>query len=271
MGKNKMKVGVIIVTWNSIQHIDNCIGGLLKHESSPIYVVDNGSIDDTPEYIKTKFPEVKLFSLPLNTGFSAGNNYGIKMALNDGCDAVFLLNADTIIDRSFINPCRQILEDNRSIGIVGPVVVEADKPDMIQCAGGRINLNSLTFPYLERAKNYTPNDLFKHVDYVLGAAMLIRSSVINLIGGLDEEYFPAYVEEVDLCYRAKFKNYDSVVYYGTRVRHIGGQSSGGTQNEFRRMIKNRFLFGLKHLNYIRFFVAVQFVFFRIMCKKLTRK
>jgi GT2 family glycosyltransferase len=266
-----MNVGVIIVTWNSKKFIDGCVGGLIKYESAPIYVVDNGSIDGSADYIAKRYPDVKLLRLPINSGFAGGNNYGTHAALNDGCQAVLLLNVDTIIDEPFMVPCVKILEQNPSIGIVGPTIVEAFTPSVIQFGGGKFNLWGLRFPVIDKGKEYLRSDRIKEVDYVLGAAMLIRRNVIDKTGGLDEEYYPAYVEEADLCYRARLCGFRSVVYQGSRVRHIGLQSSGGFQNAFRRMMANRFLFGLKHLNFIKFMIAAQVLVGRVILNKIGKK
>lgn len=265
-----MKIGIIILSWNSKDYIDNCLKGLLKFETSNIYVVDNGSEDGSPAYIAQNYPNVKLISSPVNLGFASGNNLGIKQAFEDGCDAVFLLNNDTIIDESFIEPCVKILEAYPSIGIVGPVVVEADAADIVQCIGGKISRWNLGFPYIGRGERYKRRKYFEAVGYVLGAAMLIRREVIEKTGGFDPEYYPAYVEEADLCYRARLLGYQSVVSHECRVRHIGNKSSGNRDNSFRRFTKNRFLFGLKHLNIFHFLMIGQIIIWKVFLRKFIR-
>ncbi|MCX5679366.1 MAG: glycosyltransferase family 2 protein [Candidatus Omnitrophica bacterium] len=266
-----MKVGIIILSWNSKGFIGNCLDGLLKFETSKIYVVDNNSTDGSVDYIARDYPEVALIRSVSNLGFAAGNNVGIECALKEGCEAVFLINNDTIIDEPLVPSCVKILEDDPSVGVVGPVIVEADNPEVIQSAGGRISLWNLNFPYIKKGKRYLRSDHIEAVSYVLGAAMLIRKSVIEKNEGFDPEYYPAYVEEADFCYRAFLSGYKNMVYYGSRVRHIGSKSSGGRENAFRRMMVNRFLFGIKHLGFFRFFLASQFIVLRVMIKKLIRR
>lgn len=265
-----MKVGVVVLSWNSRNYIDECLRGLLEYESCNIYVVDNGSVDGSAEYISQTYPNINLILSPVNLGFAVGNNLGIERALKDGCDAVFLLNNDTIIDERFIEPCTKILEENPTIGIVGPVVVEGNKPDVIQCLGGKISLWNLGFPYIGRGRKYKRREYFERVDYVLGAAMLIRRGVIEKTGGFDLEFNPAYVEEADLCYRARLLGYESVVSHASRVRHIGDMSSGGSDNSFRRFTSNRFLFGLKHLDFFRFLLVGQIIVWKVFFKKLLK-
>lgn len=266
-----MKIGVIIVTWNSRKFIDDCIGALLRYEPVSVYVVDNGSIDGSADYVSQAYPSVNLFRLPINAGFASGNNYGIRQALKDGCNTVLLLNVDTLIDEAFITPCVKILDEHPSIGIVGPTIVEALEPNVIQFGGGKFNFWGLRFPVIDKGKTFVRSDRIKEVDYVLGAAMFIRREVIDQTNGLDEEYFPAYVEEADLCYRARSCGFRSVMYQGVRVRHVGMQSSGGFQNAFRRMMAHRFLFGLKHLNFIKFMIAAQVLVGRVILNKIGEK
>lgn len=264
-----MKIGIVVLSWNSFDMLDVCLLGLKKHEQHPVYVVDNGSVDGSPGKIQEKHPQVVLIRSPGNLGFAEGCNVGIRKALADGCDAIFLLNNDTIIDEPFADKCAALLEADASIGVVGPVIVEGHEPDKIQCRGGRMTLWNLHFPFLGRGECYTKSERRDEVDWVLGAAMLIKREVFEAAGGLlDPEFYPAYVEEAELCYRARKAGYRSVITFGARVRHIGRQSAGGFRNAFRRMMCNRFLFGVKHLGVFRYAIASQVIVVRVIVEKL---
>lgn len=117
-----------------------CLQGLFATENRPVYVVDNGSVDGSPAMIARDFPEVILIESPGNLGFAGGNNVAIRRAIADGADAVFLLNNDTIIDEPFVDACLAVLRDFPDVGIAGPIVVEADLPEVVQSAGGSWNL-----------------------------------------------------------------------------------------------------------------------------------
>ena len=263
-----MKTAIIIVNWNGRELTQQCLAGLSKFEpNASIYLVDNGSTDGSADYLKTLFPSVTLIRSSTNLGFGGGNNLGIERALKDGYDAVFLLNNDTIIDEPFL----EIIESkcmDPSIGIIGPVVVNGDDPKTTQCRGGTVSINFSTFPYIGQGEVFAKSDIISEVGYVLGAAMLIKKEVIKKIGMFDQEFFPAYVEEADLCYRAKLLGYRSVISHSARIRHIGGQSSGGSDSEFRRMMKNRFLFSLKHANPFQFILSSLVIFIRVFIKKI---
>jgi GT2 family glycosyltransferase len=264
-----MKVGIVVLSWNSREFIGACLAGLRRHEpSSPVYVVDNGSTDGSPDMVARAHPEMTVIPLPANLGFAGGSNVGVARALADGCDAVALLNNDTVIDEPFIDSCARLLDEHRQIGIVGPVIVEAENPAVVQCRGGRIGLWTLDFAYQGAGETFERADRYDTVDYVLGAAMIVRREVLEATGGLDAEFFPAYVEEADLCFRARRLGYRSVVYHGARVRHVGAKSGGTPAASFRRFTVNRFRFGLKHLGALQLLVATQAIVVRAVAHKL---
>jgi GT2 family glycosyltransferase len=251
-----LKTAFIIVTWNSQQFLGDSIGRLQSFISpQDIIVVDNGSSDDTVAILARDNPQVTLYRLPVNTGFSGGNNVGMRLAMAKGYDSVFLLNVDTIIDEDFLHPCLKVLEEHPDIGVVGPVVLEADRDNVIQCEGGRILPIQANFPYRKRGAQFERRDRIVDVGFVLGAAMMIRREVIERIGYLDEDYFPAYVEEADFCYRAHLAGFRSVVHRGCAIRHIGEQSSGGRLKANHRLATHRFYFAIKHSGPAAFLAA----------------
>jgi GT2 family glycosyltransferase len=242
-----MNTAFIFVTWNSQQFLGDSVGRLHSFASpQDIIVVDNGSSDDTVGTLTRDYPQVTLCRLPVNTGFSGGNNVGMRAAMAKGYDSVFLLNVDTIIEEDFIRPCLKVLAEHPDIGVVGPVVLEADRDNVIQCEGGRILPIRANFPYRKGGRGFARKDRIVDVGYVLGAAMLIRREVIGRIGYLDEDYFPAYVEEADFCYRARKAGYRSAIHQGSAIRHIGEQSSGGRLKANNRLATHRFYFAMKH-------------------------
>lgn len=267
-----MRCAVIVLSWNSEQMLRVCLQGLLAVETRRVYVVDNGSVDESPAMIAQDFPEVILIRSPGNLGLAEGNNVAIRRAIADGADAVFLLNNDTIVDEPFIDACLEVLRDYPDVGVVGPVVVEGDSPEVVQSAGGSWNLWTVTMPFRGRGTEFRRSNRVEFVDWVLGAAMMIRSNVVAAAGGaLDAEFFPAYLEEAEFCYRAHKAGYRSAVTYAARVRHIGGQSSGGRSVAFGRMMVNRFRFATKHFGPVRFISASLVIVLRTALSKVKHK
>jgi GT2 family glycosyltransferase len=183
-------------------------------------------------------------------------------------DAVCLLNADTIVTGDFLTPCTAVLAERGDVGIIGPTVLEARTPDIIQCEGGEIVRWRLGFNYLRAGEVYTIKEDVVDVGYVLGAAMIIRREIIETVGTFDEDYTPAYVEEADLCYRARLAGYRCVVHRGASIQHIGGSSAAGKSKTYTRVALRRLYFGTKFLPWPVFMVAGSYVLLQLVLAKL---
>lgn len=265
-----MTLSIIILTWNSINNIKICLNSIEQYYKYPIYVVDNASTDGTVDYIKLNHPQVKLIPSPSNLGFAAGCNLGIAQALRDGCESILLLNDDAFIIEDFISPCLEVLKKDNEVGIVGPTIVEAYDHDIIQCSGGSILEWTASFPYLNAGEKYYPINELLDVGFVLGAALIIRTDVLDKIGMLDPDYFPAYVEEADLCHRNKLAGYKNVIDRSSRVAHVGGASAGNIDVKYRRIMKNRMLFALKHLTPIKLLFAINYITLSFIYKNIHK-
>ncbi|MFH1671590.1 MAG: glycosyltransferase family 2 protein [Candidatus Portnoybacteria bacterium] len=225
--KGNSKVSVIILTWNGIQHISNCLESVQKSSylNYEIIVVDNGSKDGTPEMISKKFPQVRLILNKKNLGFTGGNNQGVKQAKGD---VFFLLNDDTKIHPDLISVLVQELESSSQIGIVGPKIyfmpassADGSEPDKIWFAGGKIDWSKSDSYHL--GKNLTDRDLSgdskKEVDFITGCALMIKREVVDKVGLFDNKLF-AFYEDADLCQKAKKAGYQVIYIPFGGVWHI---------------------------------------------------
>ena len=212
-----------------------------------------------------------MLPLPTNTGFSGGNNWGIRAALAADYEAVFLLNTDVIIDEEFILPCVNVLKECPEVGVVGPVILEGVAPHLIQCEGGRITRLTLNFDYNRRGDVFERREELVDVGYVLGAAMLVRTVVFQTVGLFDEDYNPAYVEEADFCFRARQAGFRCVIHRGAAIKHIGEQAATSTQKTFDRISVRRFYFGVKHSGPLYFVVGSLLVVARVVYWKCRAK
>lgn len=218
-------VSIIIVNWNEGKMIRDCLISIKDHTDYPnfnVIVVDNGSTDGSVEMIQRKFPWVKLIKNEIPY-FARANNMGIKYALKEGADYVFLLNNDTkMIHRDWLTRIIEIPEANPNVGIVGCKLIYPD--GRIQHAGGKIDVKSseVAFNYGAGKLDNGSYDEVKDVDYVTGAAFLIRKEVLQKIGLLDERFSPIYFEETDYCARAKMAGYRIIYNPRTKIVHREG-------------------------------------------------
>jgi len=208
-------VAIVVLNWNGKQLTLDCVDSLLalEYDATSVIVVDNHSTDGTAEAVRSRYGErVILVENPRNLGFAAGNNVGIERALELGCEAIMLLNNDTIVSPSLLDALVPALFAADDIGIVGPKIYYAEPPDQIWFAGGEVHLARGTARHIgirERdiGQFQTPRD----IDYVTGCALLARRDVYERIGRLDDGYL-AYYEDTDFCMRARRA--------GFRIRYV---------------------------------------------------
>ena len=243
-----MKLGIIILTWNSENRIVNCLNSIYKFYKNPnIYIVDNNSKDNTLKILEKYPKKINLIKSKSNLGFSSGNNLGYREAIKDNCKYVLLLNDDNCI-RRFYYLLLEKMENNFNIGSCGPVVVENFDRSIIQCAGGKINKNTIDMEYLHRGNKFHRQNKSFNVDYILGASILIRSSLFKNDHLFDPHFYPAYVEEADLCYRISKKGYFNKIFYNYKIAHIGSLSASNKSLTYRRILMNKILFSVKHFH-----------------------
>ena len=241
---------VVIVNWNGKELLQKCLSSLFVNTASSeckVVVVDNASTDGSVEMLRQKFSQVKLITNTENTGFSKANNQAIRFALQNGAKQVLLLNNDVeITNPRWLEEFSDVLESDPKIGIVGCKLLYPD--GTIQHAGGVINLR---VPYHrgEGAKDTGQYDKVEFVDYVTGAALLIKSDVIRRIGFLDEGFSPLYYEDTDWCVRARLYGYKVAYTPKPSLIHHCGFSSNKLGSEKKRFYSRRSFIRFVLLNY----------------------
>lgn len=243
-GKSLQSVSIIILNWNQKKLLNDCLKSVLNTDYPEVEIIvsDNGSTDGSVELVKEKFPNVVLIENNANLGFCTGNNVAIKQAKGD---IIVLLNNDTWVDKDWVKELVKASNDS-NVGIIGCKLLFAGT-SIIQSLGYHSNLlGHHENINLLRVDNQKEVEHVADVDYVSGAALAIKRSVINEIGLFDPMFY-AYFEDVDLCYRAKEAGYRVIVAPKAVVHHFGSVS--WTDYSFKRVFlteKNRFLFLFKH-------------------------
>ncbi|MDO8669613.1 MAG: glycosyltransferase family 2 protein, partial [Candidatus Buchananbacteria bacterium] len=190
-------------------------------------------------FLKNLSPKTyHLKPITSNLGYSGGNNIGIKDALEQGADYVFILNPDTIIEKNALTKLIETAESNPKIGIAGPVIDENGKI----IYGGKIKWLKPELIHLE-----TRNQKLETNFYIPGAAMLIKRKVIEKIGLLDERYF-LYFEDADYCERAKRAGYKLAIAPEALIHHKPSSSTStlGAPLLLRYHYRNAHLFNWKN-------------------------
>ena len=252
------KLSIIIVSWNMRNDILNCLRSLYDALSSKAFetiVIDNASSDGSVREIRKEFPKVKCIDNDSNYGFAKANNQGVKSAKGE---YLLFLNPDTIMHSGTLDCLIDFMDNNKDVGMCGPKLLNDDgsiQRSVRRFPSYRGALYRFTFlRYFKIFKNSYRSWLMRDFDYksqgdvdqLMGAALLVRKSIMEKQGGFDERYF-MYYEEVDLCYRIKQNGWRIVYLPQARITHLGGRSSQQVPAAKRIMMLNSMLkFFRKH-------------------------
>ena len=236
----QMDLAIVILNWNGAADTCRCLGDISgwKRLRPAIWVVDNGSSDDSADVIAAKWPGVHLIRNKTNLGFAGGNNCAIRQALAVSDAPILLLNNDAFIEEEHVLRMLETLQADVQIGFVGTLLLDADHPERLLAVGGK-NPVWHHHTHIQKAASGGP---ICTVEYVPGTVILVRPEVFRVVGLLDEGYFFS-TEIADLCWQAGRKGYRSVVDTRARALHSLGRSSDLRDTlHVYYIIRNRFLF-----------------------------
>ncbi len=203
------KVYIILINYNGYNDTIECVDSLkvITQTKFKIIVVDNKSTDNSFERLKRNLDkDVILIEAESNNGFSAGNNIGIKYAMEHGAKYVLLLNNDTIINEDFLTPMLEFSKKNNNCGCISCRINYNDERNKIWYDGGNFNYYFCRTDHNNFNKEYSKYTGFNETKFVSGCCMLLPINVIEKIGLMDERYF-LYVEDTEYCLRIKQNGY----------------------------------------------------------------
>jgi len=258
-----MKLSIVIVNYNVKYFVEQCVHSVQKAVNgltAEVFIVDNNSVDGSVRMIHEKFPEVHLIENKENRGFSRANNQAIRKAKGE---YILILNPDTILEDDTLVKCVRFMDEHPDAGGLGVKMIDGKGKFLPESKRGLPSPSVAFFKMFGFSSLFPKSKLFNkyhlgyldknkthEVDVLAGAFMMVRRSVLDKIGLLDEEFF-MYGEDIDLSYRitqAGFKNY---YFPGTRIIHYKGESTKKSS-----------------INYVFFFYNAMIVFAR---KHFSRK
>jgi GT2 family glycosyltransferase len=240
-------VTVVVPNWNGERLLNLCLSSLRGQSFKDFETVlaDNGSTDNSVEFVAQNFPEVTVVRLEENRGFSTAVNAGIKASSN--AEHVALLNNDTEVDPGWLEALVRAAERHPEAGLFASKLVDFDDRRVLDGAGDALRKSGL--PY-RIGHGEIDRGQFDREVFVFGAcagAALYRRSLFDEIGLFDEDFF-SYCEDGDISFRAQLAGYRCVYVPGSVVYHMGGASTGGkrsptatrlgTQNSLNLLVKN---------------------------------
>jgi GT2 family glycosyltransferase len=232
------KVFCLILNYNRPQDTINCANALLSSKlptGTEIVVIDNGK-DNLSSFFKKEIPKVIYIKSPGNIGFAAGNNQGIKYALNQKATHVLIINPDVTVPRNFLIPLLKTFDEvPNNCGLVAPAHTEGNG---IYGLGGMIDWRWCSFPH----DNVTelPTKPISY-DLLTFACILIKTEVFHKAGLMDERYF-LYLEDVDYCVTAKRAGYSLYLNPRVVVKHLTSSSFDDPRGKIKFSFLSSFIF-----------------------------
>jgi GT2 family glycosyltransferase len=228
MQTNSMRTDPLVITviLNTNRREDTlaCLASLHKQDYPNLktIVLDNACTDGSNEAIRAAYPQVEILSLGQNLGYAGNNNAGIRAAMQQGAEWVFVINEDIVLAADAIRCLVDQAQPDPSIGIAGPMVYHFDQPQVIQSAGG---LMDGSWQAWHRGQNEPDQGQFSQpglVAWISGCAILVRRPVIEKLGMLDERFF-YYWEETEWCVRTRKDGWKIQFVPQAKIWHKGVQ------------------------------------------------
>jgi GT2 family glycosyltransferase len=252
------KVFVLILTWNTCQEVLTCVEHALgaNYPNYQVVVIDNASQDGTSAAVRHRYPNVTLLENSENLGYAAGNNRGIKYALEHGAEYVLIINSDTVMPPDLLTKTVQIASSSDHIAAVGVKNLKMSDPSTVWAAYLELTYRRELLNVVGREQPDSPAlSVVKDVPGVSGACMLLSRRAVEDVGLLDETFF-MYHEDLDWCQRAISKGY-RCVYAGTaHILHKGSSSTLKTRAGYYFLVRNSILFARKHGNLVQYLTVV---------------
>jgi N-acetylglucosaminyl-diphospho-decaprenol L-rhamnosyltransferase len=226
-------LSIIILSWNVRDLLRKCLSSLpLEAPGVEVIVVDAASVDGSAGMVKAEFPAVRLMAEAENLGYTRGNNLGLRAANGE---YLLILNPDTEVVGEALAQMVAYMEAHPQVGVLGPQLIHPDGavqstrrrfPTLITAFFESTWLQPLA-PRSVLSRYYAldmPEAVAAEVDWVMGAALLVRRKAYVQVGGFDEDFF-MYSEEVDWCRRMKTAGWRVAYFPPARIIHHVGRSS----------------------------------------------
>jgi GT2 family glycosyltransferase len=223
-----IKTAIVILNWNTRNHLETFLPFLVQYSSAPdveVVLADNASTDDSVDFVRKNYPEIRVIQLDRNYGFAEGYNRALKQV---DAEYYIILNSDIEVSPGWVAPLIDLLEKNPEIGACAPKLLsyyDHSKFEYAGAAGGFIDY--LGYPFCRgRVFDYLETDHGQYdgntqVFWATGACIVVRSELFHRLGGFDAYYF-AHQEEIDLCWRLQLAGYKIYCTSQSVVYHLGG-------------------------------------------------
>ncbi len=233
------KTAVVIPNYNGIKYLADCLNSLKKQSEKDfdVIVVDDCSTDESIRELECNFSWVRSVKRSENGGFAVAVNDGIRIAKENGAEYILLLNNDTVADEFFVEKMIHAIKADSQIFSVQAKMLSLKEPGIIDDAGDFYSV--LGWAYARgKGKNASKYNKKCRIFAACAGAAIYRMDILDEIGLFDEAHF-AYLEDIDIGYRARLYGYYNMYEPEAVVYHAGSASSGSRYNEFKIRLASR--------------------------------
>ncbi len=227
-----MKIAVVILNWNGKELLKKFLPSVIANsKEATIYIADNASSDDSVDFVKLNYPEIKVIQNNQNGGYAKGYNDALQHIDED---LFCLLNNDIEVTKNWLSPILSEFNNNKETAIIQPKILDYKSKDYFEYAGAAGGfIDKYAYPYcrgrifetIEKdEQQYNDNET---IFWASGACLFIRKEVFQTLNGFDASFF-AHMEEIDLCWRAFNLGYQTKYIGDSIVHHVGGATLQNT-------------------------------------------
>jgi GT2 family glycosyltransferase len=246
------RVSVVILNYNGKAYLEKFLPSVIgsSYPNLEIIVADNASTDNSIDFLKARYPAIRLIHNSRNEGFAEGYNTALKQVESD---FYVLLNSDVEVCSNWIEPMVELMENDPAIAACQPKILAEGDKSLFEYAGASGGwLDSLGYPFMRgRVFDYCEQDHGQYDNpapcfWASGAALFIRSDAFHQVGGLDS-YFFAHQEEIDLCWRLQLAGYKIFVQPKSVVYHVGGGTLPPSRKKMELNFRNNLILISKNM------------------------
>ncbi len=238
--KSHRLTSIIIPCFNQLKYTKKTLQSIEEHTKAPyeLLLVDNGSTDGTRAYLR-KYADarehVRLILNEENLGFATANNQALQKAEGD---YLLLLNNDVVVTAGWLDRLIWHLEQSPDTGMVGPMSNAVSGPQLVQKVPYGSSMNAMQ----KFARDYSSRNSGKTVEHMrlVGFCLLIKKEVIDVIGGLDENYISGNFEDDDLCLRSFIAGFKNIIAHDVFIHHYGSMTFKGNAIDYQATMKGNF-------------------------------
>ena len=276
-----MKLSIVILNWNGKSLLKKFLPKIILYTpNTPIYVVDNGSQDNSLEFLKKEYKNINLIKLKRNTGYAKAYNYALR---NIDSDVYCLINNDVMVTKDWTSPIMSYFNNNK-VDIAQPLVLDFNNKNKFEYAGAAGGfIDKFGYPFCRGRifdnieNNIGQYDKSINIFWASGACMFVDKRCWKSLDGFDEDFF-MHQEEIDFCWRAKKLNKTIMCIAKSKVYHVGSGSNLSSdekiyfnhRNSLLSLVKNVDIINLPVVLIVRSIFEFITVFFYLFKGKISK-